>query len=163
MNNAQTDEGFDKARRELRDAGRALWLAGLGVVAEVEEGSERLDHWFDRLVERGRPVDERQRKALEEVGERTGVTVREMKKLFEDTVQYESKSLLERLGLMTRDDVKVLAARIDTLAARVDELAAGYAIQAAVQATTTAEPVVPSETTESGAAPKSRRPRQHKT
>ncbi len=150
MSTAQTHESFDRARRELRDAGRNLWLAGLGVAAGVEEGSEHLDHWFDRLVERGRPVDERQRKTFEEVGERTGATVREMKKLFGDTVQYESKSLLERLGLMTRDDVKVLAARIDTLAAKVDELAASYAIAAV-------------ENTESGAAPKSRRPRQHKT
>jgi poly(hydroxyalkanoate) granule-associated protein len=133
MNEAQTQETFDRARRELREAGRHLWLAGLGAVAEVGEGSRAWHQvdWhqvFDRLVERGRPVDQRQRKALDEIGERTGSTVREMKKLFEDTVQYESKSLLQRLGLMTRDDVKVLAARIDSLGAKVDELVAGYEI-----------------------------------
>jgi poly(hydroxyalkanoate) granule-associated protein len=131
MNEAQTHETFDRARRELREAGRNLWLAGLGAVAEVEEGSREWHQVFDRLVERGRPVDERQRKALEEIEERTGTTVREMKKLFEDTVQYESKSLLERFGLMTRDDVKVLAARIDALATKVDELVASYEIAAA--------------------------------
>jgi poly(hydroxyalkanoate) granule-associated protein len=128
MNEAQTQATFDRARQELLDAGRNLWLAGLGVVAEVEEGSGRLDHWFDRLVERGRPVDERQRKAFENIEERTGTTVREMKKLFEDTVQYESKSMLKRLGLMTRDDVQVLAARIDTLALKIDELVASREI-----------------------------------
>jgi len=128
MNQAQTQERFDRARRELRDAGRNLWLAGLGVVAEVEEGSEKLDHWLDRLAERGRPVEERQRKAFEEIEERTGTTVREMKKLFDDTVQYESKNVLKRLGLMTRDDVQVLAARIDTLARKVDEMVASYEI-----------------------------------
>jgi poly(hydroxyalkanoate) granule-associated protein len=128
MSEAQTQETFDRARRELREAGRNLWLAGLGAVAEAGEGTREWHQRFDRLVERGRPVDERQRKALEEIEGRTGTTVREMKKLFEDTVQYESKSLLERLGLMTRDDVKVLAARIDTLAAKVDELVAGYEI-----------------------------------
>jgi len=131
MNEAQTHETFDRARRELRDAGRTLWLAGLGAVAEVEEGSERLDQWLDRMAERGRPIDERQKKAFEEIEERTGSTVREMKKLFEDTVHYESKNLLKRLGLMTRDDVKVLAARIDSLAAKVDELVASHAIAAA--------------------------------
>jgi polyhydroxyalkanoate synthesis regulator phasin len=94
----------------------------------MNEHRERLDDWFDRLVERGRPIDERQRKAFEEAGERTGTTVREMKKLFEDTLQYESKTLLKRLGLMTRDDVKLLAARIDSLAAKVDELVASYEI-----------------------------------
>ena len=110
---------------------------------------------FDRLVERGRPVGESQRKALEEFGERTGTTVREMKKLFEDTVQYESKSLLQRLGLMTRDDVKVLAARIDSLATKVDELVASYEIAGAG----------PAESNEISAvaAPRSRRPRARKT
>lgn len=152
MNEAQTQERFDRARQELRDAGRHLWLAGLGVVAEVGQGGERLDHWFDHLVERGRPVGERQRKTFEEIEERTGTTVREMKKLFEDTVQYESKSLLKRLGLMTRDDVNVLAARIDTLAAKVDELVAGYEI---AELTEIDQPA--------GAATKSRRPRQRKS
>jgi polyhydroxyalkanoate synthesis regulator phasin len=84
--------------------------------------------WFDEMVERGRPLEARQRQALTELGERTGSTVREMKKLVEDTVEYESKALLKRLGLMTRDDVKLLAARIDTLAVKVDELVASYAI-----------------------------------
>jgi len=148
MNQTQTPEDFDRARRELREAGRNLWLAGLGAVAEVEEGSRDWHQLFDRLVERGRPVDERQRKAFEEVGERTGTTVREMKKLFEDTVQYESKSLLKRLGLMTRDDVNVLAARIDSLAAQVDELVASYAIASQ-------EPTA--------AAPPKSRPRARKT
>ena len=154
MNEAQTQETFDRARRELREAGRTLWLAGLGAVAELGEESREWHQVFDRLVERGRPVDERQRKALEEIEDRTGSTVREMKKLFEDTVQYESKSLLQRLGLMTRDDVSVLAARIDSLAAKVDELVASYAIAAAE----------PAESPEDipGAAPKSRRPRQRK-
>jgi poly(hydroxyalkanoate) granule-associated protein len=128
MNQAQTQERFDRARRELRDTGRYLWLAGLGAVAEVGEGSERLDHWLDRMAERGRPIEERQRKTLDEIEERTGTTVREMKKLFDDTVQYESKNVLKRLGLMTRDDVQVLAARIDTLARKVDEMVASYEI-----------------------------------
>src|SRR5262245_13465318 len=109
---------------------------------------------FDRLVERGRPVGERQRKALEEFGERTGDTVREMKKLFEDTVQYESKNLLQRLGLMTRDDVKVLTARIDSLATKVDELVASYEIAEAETAGST--------DISATAAPKSRRPRARK-
>ena len=157
MNQAQTQETFDRARRELREAGRTLWLAGLGAVAEAEEGSRDWQQVFDRLVERGRPVDERQRKAFEEIGERTGTTVREMKKLFEDTVHYESKSLLKRLGLMTRDDVNVLAARIDSLGAKVDELVASYEIAAAEEAAT------PEEVTSASAAPRSRRPRPRKT
>jgi hypothetical protein len=89
--------------------------------------------WFEELVERGRPVEARQRQALAELGQRTGSTVREMKKLFEDTVEYESKSLLKRLGMMTRDDVELLAARIDTLAVKVDELVASHRIAEAAE------------------------------
>jgi len=152
MSEAQTHEGFDKARRELRDAGRALWLAGLGAVAEVEEGGREV---LDHLAERGRPVEERRRKAFEDLGERTGSTVREMKKLFEDTVEYETKSLLKRLGLMTRDDVATLGARIDTLAAKVGELVACYEITAA-EVSEAAEPAA------TPTAP-ARRPRQRKS
>jgi polyhydroxyalkanoate synthesis regulator phasin len=163
MNEAQTRETIDRARHEMREAGRNLWLAGLGAVAEVGEGGKEWHQVFDRLVERGRPVGERQRKAFEEIEERTGTTVREMKKLFEDTVQYESKSLLQRLGLMTRDDVKVLASRIDTLAVKIDELVASHA---ACHATAAAEPAISSEAVAPeeiiGAAPKSRRPRSRK-
>lgn len=86
------------------------------------------EQWFDRMVERGRPIEDRQRRTLEEIGGRTGCTVLEMKKLFEDTVEYESRNLLKRLGVMTRDDVTTLAARIDTLAVRIDELVASYQI-----------------------------------
>lgn len=112
---------FEKARRELLEAGRNLWLAGLGAVAGVEEGSRS---WFDRMVERGRPIEERQRRTLDAIGGRTAETVREMGRLFQDTVDYETRSVLKRLGVMTREDVTVLAARIDTLAKRIDELAA---------------------------------------
>lgn len=123
MSEAQSLEtsGFEKARRELLDAGRNLWLASLGAVAEVEEGSRS---WFDRMVERGRPIEDRQRRTFDEIGGRTATTVREMGQLFQDTVDYETRSVLKRLGVMTREDVTVLAARIDTLAKRIDELAA---------------------------------------
>lgn len=126
MSEAQSLEtsGFEKARRELLDAGRNLWWAGLGAVAEVEEGGRS---WFDRMVERGRPIEQRQRKAFEEIGDRTAETVREMGKLFQDTVDYETRNVLKRLRVMTREDVTVLSARIDTLAKKIDELAVSRA------------------------------------
>jgi polyhydroxyalkanoate synthesis regulator phasin len=86
--------------------------------------AQTFEQWFDQMVERGRPIEDRQRRTLEELGGRTGSTVLEMKKLFEDTVEYETRNLLKRFGVMTRDDVKTLTARIDTLAVRVDELVA---------------------------------------
>jgi poly(hydroxyalkanoate) granule-associated protein len=112
-----TDSGFDK----LMNAGRNLWLAGLGAAAGVEEGSREL---FDRLVDRGRPVEERQKKVVNQVADRTSRTVAELKKLLQDQVAWESREVLKKLNLMTVEDVKILSARLDTLSRKIDEYAA---------------------------------------
>jgi hypothetical protein len=52
MSEAQMD--INNGIGKLVNAGRSLWLAGLGAVAGVEEGTRDL---FGRLVERGRPVE----------------------------------------------------------------------------------------------------------
>lgn len=119
MSEAQVrvDTGFGK----LLNAGRNLWLAGLGAAAEVEEGGRGL---FGRLVELGRPVEEKQNKVATDVAEKTTSTVKSLGKLLEDTVAYESREMLKRLNVMTQDDVRILAARLDTLGKKIDEYAA---------------------------------------
>jgi poly(hydroxyalkanoate) granule-associated protein len=107
--------------RELLNAGRNLLLAGIGAVAEADHASQRL---FDRLVERGRPLDERQRKAAEAFADRANGAMREAGKLFQDTVEYEARQVLKKAGVLTRDDLKVLSARLDILARQIDEYAA---------------------------------------
>ena len=144
-------QGFEKARRELASAGRNLWLAGLGAVAKAEEEGRDL---FDRLVERGRPLEERQRHVLgvlERMGDRTSETVRELGKLVQDTMEYETKGVLKRFGLLTKDDVKILAARLDTLSKKIDELSAR-------QVAATDQEFEPA----TDSVPKERRPRQRK-
>ena len=118
MSEAQVEirEGFGK----LLAAGRSLWLAGLGAVAEAEEEGREL---FDRLVERGRPLEERQKKAAEAVTGRAQRTARELGRLVQDTVAYESRGMLKRLNVMTREDVKILSARLETLSKKLDEYA----------------------------------------
>jgi poly(hydroxyalkanoate) granule-associated protein len=101
--------------------GRNLWLAGVGAVAEVTEGGLEV---FDQLVERGRPVEEKQKQVVAAVTDRATRTVREAQRLLEDTVEFESKGVLKRLNVMTREDVKVLSARIETLSKKVDEAVA---------------------------------------
>ncbi|HSS48821.1 MAG TPA: phasin family protein, partial [Thermoanaerobaculia bacterium] len=118
------DSGFDK----LRAAGRNLWLAGLGAVAEVEEGSREL---FDRLVERGAPVEGKQKKLAETVSERAGRAARSLSKLVEETVEFESRGMLKRLNLMTREDVEILSARLESLSKKINEYAVRQ--EAAVQ------------------------------
>ncbi len=107
--------------RELLNAGRNLLLAGIGAVVEADNASLRL---FDRLVERGRPLDERQRKAAEAFADRASGAVHEAGKLFQDTVEYEARQVLKKVGVLTRDDLKVLSARLEILSRQIDEYAA---------------------------------------
>ncbi len=120
MNEAQTT-ATGSIGRELLSAGRNLLLAGIGAVAEVDNASLRL---FDRLVERGRPLEERQRRAAEALANRANGAIHEAGKLFQDTVEYEARQVLKKVGILTRDDLKVLSARLDVLARQIDEYAA---------------------------------------
>jgi len=147
--NKQVNSGFEK----LVAAGRSLWLAGLGAVAEVEEEGREL---FDRLVERGRPQGEKQKQAAKAAAGRAQRTAREIGKLVEDTVVYESRGMLKRLNVMTREDVKVLSTRLSTLSKKIDEYAARREA-----ASTTA--VKSPQTKAASGTPKSARPRQPKT
>ena len=56
---------------------------------------------------------------------------REMGKLVQDTVEYESKNLMKRLGLATRDDFTVLSTRLETLSGKIDEVVARRKVDAA--------------------------------
>ncbi|HEX3127505.1 MAG TPA: phasin family protein [Thermoanaerobaculia bacterium] len=133
MSEAQTTtpSAFEKARQELLNAGRNLWLASLGAIVEADNASQKL---FDRLVERGRPLDERQRKTVDAFTDRANGAMREAGKLVQDTVEYEGKQVLRKMGVMTRDDLRTLSARLDILSRQIDEYAAAKAV---------AEPIIP--------------------
>ena len=150
MSEAQVEnkEAFGK----LLAAGRSLWLAGLGAAAQVEEEGREL---FDRLVERGRPLEGRQRKAAKAVTERAQRKARELGQLVQDTVAYESRGLLKRLNVMTREDVKILSARLETLSKKIDEYA--------VRREAAGADVKPETKTATGTPKAASRPRQRKT
>jgi poly(hydroxyalkanoate) granule-associated protein len=118
MNQIPTGINIGGALDKVLATGRNLWLAGVGAVAEVTEGGLEV---FDQLVERGRPVEEKQKQLVEAVTGRATRTVREAQQLVEDTVEFESRGVLKRLNVMTREDVKILSARIETLSKKVDE------------------------------------------
>lgn len=102
-------------------AGRTLWLAGVGAVAEVGEGGLGM---FDRLVERGRPVEQRGKRLVDAVTGRAGRTVRGAGRVLQDAVGHESRGVLKRLNVMTSEDVQILSTRIQTLSRKVDEAVA---------------------------------------
>ncbi len=115
----QTREVITKAGEEIVDAGRNVLSAGLGVVATAEEKSRSL---FDRLVDKGRPVADKQKAAIDRATDRANRFGREFQKLVADTVEYEVKGAFTRFGLATREDVNALSVRIEALAQKIDEI-----------------------------------------
>lgn len=134
-NETQTIPAIDRVRTEILSTGRNLWLAGLGAVFEVKREIEREGRgMFDRLVERGRPLAASQKQAVSDLGDKAAGSVRELGKLVGDTVEYEMKGLLRRMGMMTYEDVQALAARLEALSRKLDEIAAAEVPVAVVTA-----------------------------
>jgi poly(hydroxyalkanoate) granule-associated protein len=109
-----------KGGSDLRDAGRTIWLAGLGALGEAGRSGREV---FDELVARGRRVESGQFRALDrsvsraaEAAERTADEAREK---LRDGVE----AVLHRVDLPTRDDLADLAARLDRLSERIEHLA----------------------------------------
>lgn len=154
MNEAQptTPSGFGRTRQELFNVGRNLWLASLGAILEADQASTRL---IDRLVERGRPLDERHRKTVEAFADRANGAMREAGKLFQETVEYESRQVLKKVGVLTREDVRTLSARLDILSKQIDEYAAAKAVAEAV--------IITPDAAAAEEVTSERRPRQRKT
>ena len=172
MNQLATVLDISKPIDRLFSAGRNLFLAGVGAVAEVSEGGMEM---FDRLVERGKPFEDKQKQRVEAVVERANQTVRGANQLLQDTVEFESRGVLKRLNVMTREDVKILSARIATLSKKVDEVverrqAATMDVIEIVSpegeavAILTSQAVINPETaTAAASAKKASKPRQRKT
>jgi poly(hydroxyalkanoate) granule-associated protein len=159
MNEIQTGIEVGATVDRLIAAGRTLWLAGLGVVAGVEETGLQM---FDRLVEKGRPFEERQKQRIEKVTERANMTAKGLGQLVSDTVEFESRGVLKKLNLMTREDVRVLTARVETLSSKIDEYVArrqAAAVEIVSPEGETAAIVIP-DNLDVAAKPKTARPRR---
>jgi poly(hydroxyalkanoate) granule-associated protein len=130
MSQSGTEKVLDRSKPldRLVATGKSFLLAGVGAVAEVREGGMEM---FDRLVERGKPFEAKRKQAAGAVVERAAKAVRGAGQLVQNTVEFESRGLLKRMNVMTREDVKALSARITTLSKKVDEAVARRASAAA--------------------------------
>lgn len=117
----QVREDLTRVRKDLTTAGRTVWLAGLGALAQVEEEGREL---FDDLVERGRKLEVRQFKALDRTVAKSSDTVKEWSDRVQHTVEDGMRGVLHRVGLPSRDDLGRLSTRLDTLSKKVDRLGA---------------------------------------
>lgn len=109
---------------DLVDAGKKVWLAGLGAVGVVGNTSTML---IDTLVDEGKRLQARERKVVNQALTTTTGKVSGMLydavEYVQDTVQQTTKATLNRLGMPSRPDVADLSARVEMLTAKVDKLA----------------------------------------
>lgn len=122
------DEALEEARkvgRELGSAGHEVWLAGLGVVATLEQEGRKA---FKTLVERGEKREKTAgavftqplAKPLADVRERVKELGHELDERFQGTMN----ATLKRFGVPSSHDVQDLIARVEKLTTKVEALAA---------------------------------------
>jgi poly(hydroxyalkanoate) granule-associated protein len=111
-------------RRDLAAAGRKLWLAGLGVLGELVDLDAASRRWVAGLVERGRPVAERQRQAADRAAVDARGRLSRAGRRLEAEARERATATLARLGVPARQEVERLSALVDALGAKIDALAA---------------------------------------
>lgn len=123
MTERKLEIDFERAGKELRDAGRTVWLAGLGAMARVEEEGREL---FDYLVDQGRKVEKDQFKALDRTVARTSDALKEWGDRVQENIEKGMEEALHRIGLPSRHDLEKLSTRIQTLSKKVDHFVADH-------------------------------------
>lgn len=107
---------------DVTKAGHDAWLAGLGVVATIEEEGRGV---FGTLVEKGKawqaPVLDKT-PVVEFVGQATE-RAKDLGHQLEVGVQDTTKAVLHRFGMPTHQEVEALIARVEQLNAKIEALA----------------------------------------
>jgi poly(hydroxyalkanoate) granule-associated protein len=126
-----------QAAPNARDVARQIWLAGLGAFARTQQESGR---FFESLVEEGRTVDQRLKKAAEQpagrevdrmkggvevlkerVGEIRDQATGTWNKL-EEVFQARVTRALGQLGVPTQEEVRLLRQQVDRLTENIQKL-----------------------------------------
>ncbi len=105
--------------RGVKDAGRHVWLAGLGALQSVDQGGRGL---FSDLVARGRRFEAREKPVLEERFRKAGDRVTAFRDRLEHDVEDRLAHTLKRFGVPDRDQVHQLIERIEELTRKVEGL-----------------------------------------
>lgn len=115
-----------KLQDDLKESAHRIWLAGLGALAAAEQEGTKM---FNRLVDRGRDAESRNKvdfkeqvdRAKEQVDQakaKVGSAVEEWGEKLDETIT----SALHRLGVPTRDEIRTLTLRVEELNAKVELL-----------------------------------------
>lgn len=120
MNMKQIREVAQELPTDVMQAGRQVWLAGLGAAGIVTTGGEAV---LSMLVEEGKRVKAlKVSDVIEEVVDTATLPVKTAVKKIDATVQSTTKTMLARIGVPSRQEVAALTTRVEQLITKVESL-----------------------------------------
>jgi poly(hydroxyalkanoate) granule-associated protein len=120
MNMKQIRNAAQELPGDVVQAGRQVWLAGLGAAGIVTTGGEAV---FSMLVEEGKRVKSlKVGDVVENVVDTATLPVKAAVKRIDATVQSTTKSMLARIGVPSRQEVAALTTRVEQLITKVEGL-----------------------------------------
>ena len=136
---------------KVEEYSRKIWLAGLGVYSKIDTDGSKL---FDTLVKDGEKAEKLAKDAGHKVSEGVKAStssarsrVEDVKDLalekwseFEEAFDKRLNSAITRLGVPSREEVKVLHAKVETLTKHIEKLTAAAAKVTATKAPAASKP-----------------------
>lgn len=105
---------------EIKDSAHRIWLAGLGALAAAEREGGKI---FNQLVDQGRTVEARGKEQVDAAKDK----VQNLWSEVESKLDEQVTSIIHRMGVPSRDEIKKLTKRVEDLAAKVEKLAGAKA------------------------------------
>lgn len=130
---------------KVEEYSRKIWLAGLGVYSKIDTDGSKL---FDNLVKDGEKA-EKLTKAAEPKSTKSATRskVEDVKELalgkwgeLEEAFDKRLSNAISRLGVPSRDEVKVLQAKVETLTKHIEKLSTAAAKVAATKTPAPSKP-----------------------
>lgn len=120
MNMKQIRNAAEELPADVAQAGRQVWLAGLGAAGIVTTGGEAV---FSMLVEEGKRVKSlKVGEVVENFVDTATLPVKAAVKKIDATVQSTTRTMLARIGVPSRQEVAALTTRVEQLITKVESL-----------------------------------------
>jgi len=120
--NKRAEKATDQAKKigdDVVNAGRNVWLAGLGAFSWAEEETRKT---FDDLVDRGEKFEKSEKNVVSKTIDEATTKAKDLGTKVEDTVHDTVTTVLHRAGVPSRDEILTLTSRVEELTKKVEKL-----------------------------------------
>jgi polyhydroxyalkanoate synthesis regulator phasin len=114
-NTPKTGDVYQEEHSMVYETLRKLLLAGLGTVVVAQD---EIEHFIEKMVEKGEIAEKDARKLIKEVVDRR----KEGAKKAEAEIDKRVEEALNRMNIPTKADIEALSNKISTLTKKVEEL-----------------------------------------